>query len=220
MTLSDIKFQYNEKINSLNGRIERYEEMVKHYDKRIKEAEKKEVEDYSSLISAKKRYENKIKNMVHVRGYYKEFVDTADYLLQHLNDNDNSQLLVQYEHLENKLIATKTRIKKLEQLNFDKEEEIKNLKTIVELHESRLKNYREKNKEKNRKIKSLELEVGSLKTMAKTNKTNGEKRTQKRKLNREIQKLSAEIITLQDTNDFLERKNQQLEDYCNHLLSR
>ena len=29
-----------------------------------------------------------------------------------------------------------------------------------------------------------------------------------------------ENITLKDTNEYLERKVQQLEDYCNHLLNR
>ena len=41
-----------------------------------------------------------------------------------------------------------------------------------------------------------------------------------KKLKKDHKKLSAENQLLLDNNDFLEKKVQQLEDYCNHLLNR
>ena len=38
--------------------------------------------------------------------------------------------------------------------------------------------------------------------------------------NREIHRLNEELKMVTDTNDYLERKNQELQDYCNDLLNR
>jgi len=233
MSLSDIKFNYQEKIDNLNNRMEKYEDIIKSYDKKIRKAEKEENPNVSSLIRAKGQYEHKIENMGIVKQYYQEFVDTSDYLMNHLNDNESSQLIIKNGMLvdENELLLGKN--KELEQVIDDKNVELSRLKHKNISYEEKIKrknnlinDYKNKLNEAKDRIKAKDEAYSSLRDRKTKEKTKTVK-TIKKEDTQKVRKLNAENRMLKDSNDFLESKNemlerkiQQLEDYCNHLLNR
>lgn len=212
MTLSDIKFTYEDKINNLNNRMEKYEDIIKSYNKKIRRAEKEENPNVSSLIKARGQYEHKIENMGVVKEYYQEFVDTADYLLQNLNSNDVVLANMQYEHLERKNVKLHKEI-----------EELENRISIYEINNEKMKQKYEK------KIGRLEISVESRDDIIKRKKAqikNLRKDSIKKdsvsykKMEKELIKLYDENTYLKNVNEVLRKKNKRLVDYCNHLLNR
>lgn len=99
MTLSDIKFKYEDKIDSINNRVNKYQEIIQDYTLKIKKAQQEENPNVSSVVKAKKDYERRIDNMLQVKKYYQEFVDTADSLMQSINGNNVLIWKMKYENL-------------------------------------------------------------------------------------------------------------------------
>ena len=104
MSLGDIKFLYQEKIDKLNTRINKYYEIISNYDNTIKKAEKEETPNISAVIQSKIDYEHKIHNMKITKKYYQEFVDTSDYLMQFINKDKTYLLIKKNEDLQSQLI--------------------------------------------------------------------------------------------------------------------
>ena len=207
MTLSDIKFKYEEKIQNLDSRIERYQSIINDYDNTLQKAEKEENPNISSVLTSKKEYEHKIKNMLRVREYYQEFVDSADYLMQNLNNETQFKLISQNEVLRNRVEFLEQENDELREFLEEKNMELKRKGIQVDISKKKLRKLRENNRIV---LNNVKEENKSLKEGNKIVK----------KLKKDIKKLSDENTMLLDTNDFLERKCEKLEDYCNNLLNR
>lgn len=224
MTLSTIKFTYQDKIDKLNVRIGRYQEIIEDYNVRINEAEKEDNPNISSVLKSKKQYEHKIENMERVKAYYQEFVDTADYLLQNLNNYNNVLSNLKYEDLERRNKELQEELEALETRVYVQNNELEQLGISHEVNKNKLKKQRSKMKEFNetkKLVKVLTNENEFLKErLKKVSKGSENSKKIKRDWYRERNKLIAENTSLRDTNDYLERRTQQLEDYCNHLSSR
>lgn len=224
MTLSAIKFNYQDKIDNINARIGRYQEIIGDYNVRIKRAEKEDNPNISSVIKSREQYEHKIQNMECVKEYYQEFIDTADYLLQNLNNHSVVMSNLKYEQLEQRNNGLHEEINILETKIYEQENELKKLEIDNETNKDIIKRQKIQIREQNRNqkmIKLLEEENEFLKSqLKKSNKNSSNVKKVKREWYSERKKLMDENITLKDTNEYLERKCQQLEDYCNHLLNR
>ena len=222
MTLSDIKFNYQEKIDNVNARIRRYQEIICDYNGKIKRAEQEDNPNISSVVKSKEQYEHKIQNMECVKAHYQEFVDTADYLLQNLNKNSNTLSNLKYEQLEKRNTELYDELDILETKNYEQKNEFEKMELKYEdkIEELKIKLETKDDIIKRKKIQIKQLRNKSVKDTPNSSKT-------KKGLLFENKKLVNEIVSLKDTNDFLETKNEmlgrkveQLEDYCNHLLNR
>jgi len=211
MTLADIKFNYQEKIDKVNIRINKYNEIIEKYTIKIKEAEKEENPNISSVIKAKKQYEHKIENMKTVKSYYQEFVDTSDYLLQNLNNEEQFLLIAKNNQLEKENEDLLIKIKNLERLLEDEQEISKNKGILFDLEKIKVKQLREKH---SAKMDNLRI------THSEKEKHQREKINSLKKYKHQVKKLTEENKMLNDTNEFLEKRIKRLEDYCNDLLSR
>ena len=200
MTLSDIKFKYLDKIQNVDNRIDKYQSIILNYNKTIEKAENEETQNISSVLHAKSDYEKRIENMYTVKEYYQEFVKTADYLMQNLNKEKSLQLILKNEQLSEENEMLKKEKKRLEVLLDEAKRDVEIQKMLKEYEEDKFKALKETGNQNMKKVKD---ENNSLKKLKKDNK-----------------KLSAEIQMLLDTNDFLKRKCQNLEEYCNDLLNR
>lgn len=207
MTLSDIKFNYQEKIDKVNARIERYQKIIGDYNVRIRIAEKEDNPNISSVIKSKKQYEHKIQNMECVKEYYQEFIDTADYLMQNLNNEESFQLISKNEQLIKQNETLKEEIMELEQLLEDKTKELQMQEIQNSVNNKKLKRLRE-----NKKL--------ALNKVKEENKLLKDKNKSVKQLKSDNKKLSAENQMLLDTNEFLENKCANLQEYCNDLLNR
>ena len=225
MSLSDIKFKYLDKIQTIDNRIERYNSIIEDYDKRIKRAEKEEKQNISSVLKAKSDYVKRIENLSLIKADYQEFVDTSDKLIQNINKDGYSLLNLKYEQLMDK-----------NQSLIDDNEE---LKTLLDNKENDLKRYKTANENNKRKLmklkKDYEKRMGEInnyksRIIAKDSAYSS-LRDKKSQGKTEIRKLSIKNKQLQSTNEFLESRNevlerrvQELEDYCNYqkdlLLNR
>ena len=215
MSLSDIKFKYQSKIDNIHIRRNKYYEIIQDYTKQIKKAEKEENPNINSVISAKEQYESKLKNMAIVEKVYQEFVDTADYLMQNLNDKESFQLILKNEQLEeqNQLLLDEN--KRLESIIEDNKEELKLEKIKHDLDKSKLKESRQ-----NRKDTIERITTKTNDKLLKLEKNNSSLKKDSKTLKKENKKLLIENQTLKDENEYLDNKVKTLEDYCNHLLSR
>ena len=207
MTLSDIKFNYQEKIDKVNARIERYQKIIGDYNVRIRIAEKEDNPNISSVIKSKKQYEHKIQNMGCVKEYYQEFIDTADYLMQNLNNEESFQLISKNEQLIKENETLKEEIMELEQLLEDKTKELQMQEIQNSVNNKKLKRLRE-----NKKL--------ALNKVKEENKLLKDKNKSVKQLKSDNKKLSAKNQMLLDTNEFLENKCANLQEYCNDLLNR
>ena len=207
MTLSDIKFNYQEKIDKVNARIERYQKIIGDYNVRIRIAEKEDNPNISSVIKSKKQYEHKIQNMGCVKEYYQEFIDTADYLMQNLNNEESFQLISKNEQLIKQNETLKEEIMELEQLLEDKTKELQMQEIQNSVNNKKLKRLRE-----NKKL--------ALNKVKEENKLLKDKNKSVKQLKSDNKKLSAKNQMLLDTNEFLENKCANLQEYCNDLLNR
>ena len=214
MSLSDIKFKYLDKIDNVNARISRYEEIIQGYSSRIEQAEKEENPNISSMIKAREQYEHKIENMLCVIDFYKEFVETADYLMQNLNNHSTVISNLKYEDLQKRNDQLQDEVEVLENRLYSLNVELDKLKISDELDKTRIKKQRNEIrelKESKKMIKVLEDENEFLKQqLKKSNKESANAKKVKRDWYLERKKLMGENITLKDTNDYLERRTQQL----------
>ena len=222
MDLSTIKFNYQSKIDKLNVRINRYQEIIEDYTVRINEAEKEDNPNISSVIKSKESYEHKIENMKQVKQYYQEFVNTADYLLQNLNNFDGVLEHSKIDHLEKENNQLKNNIAELEELTLSQSMKLKNFEIIESMDNNKIRKLRDTIKELRQENRDNSKIIKDLRDV-----TKGKESSKLRKANNKVRKLSAENEMLISTNDFLEKKNSKLErrikdldDYCNHLLSR
>lgn len=219
MYLSEIKFEYQEKIDNINHRIDTYEQIIKKYEVKIKKAQKEEKPRISSVNKAKEDYTRKIKRMVIIRKYYQEFVDTADYLLQHLNNNKNSLLFMKIEQLKKQNKQLVDEIDTTKKLLDDHKDQVEKLmRTNDKNTDSILK--------KDIKIKKQQKKIDEQNNIIVTQKVKGISLRDRNKLNSKIdclkdekKNLERKIQSLQEDNNDLQRKNIMLEEYCNTLLS-
>lgn len=234
--LSDIKFNYLDKIENIDNRIVKYQGIVEDYDKIIMRAEKEDNPNISSVLKSKANYEKKIENMCFVKEYYQEFVDTSDYLMNHLNDSESSQLIVKNDELSNENHLLLERNKELEQVIDEKNYELSRLKHKTLSYEEKIKKRNEKIKdykikldEAKGRLKAKDEAYSSLrdrlseektktKTVMKTVKIENKKEI--KQLASENKRLSVENRQLKDDNRRFECKCQRLEEYCTDLLNR
>lgn len=236
MSLGEIKYCYQEKIDNLNTRINRYNEIITDYENKINRAEKEENPNISSVIKSKMGYEHKIRNMECVKEYYQEFVDTSDYLMQFLNENETHLLLRKNEDLTNQLnklqqdydYLVNSTVETSNQINLltEKISRLSSENTYLKANLEYYKPYYSDAIQLEEQIEELQLKIHDLglsndvaikknknliATIKDLNKQLNNK-SRKKSCN-EIEKQNKEIIELK-------RRNEQLEDYCNHLLSR
>lgn len=242
MTLSDVKFYYEDKVQNINMRIEQYKDFIKDYKERIKIAQEKEV-DYSSLTKMKNQYEKKIKNMKIVRTYYQEFIDTADYLMQSINTNDALIWKMKYDNVVKEYNNLKSYYSTIEkdvedydiktqglilQSNRLKGEDKRNKYTIRALN---AENKRLKEKIKKYQIEDVDAlkdEIEVLKAERKNayhyiKKTEDKAimlKKKKKALDKKEKDLNLSHKKLLEEYHALEAKYKRIEDYCNVLLSR
>ena len=227
MSLSDIKFKYIGKIQNIDDRIQKYGDFVRDYDEKIKTAKEKEIENISSISNLKSNYEKKIVNMKKVREYYQEFVDTSDYLMQNINSKEMPLLKSKCEQLESENHSLSDKINELEILLDDTKVSLEKYKKSNENNKSKLFNLKNDYNKRMEEIKEYKLRMkakdeaySSLRDRKRKEKIKTATKYVEKSANKRIRKLSAENQMLKDTNDFLERKNQELQDYCNDLLNR
>lgn len=208
MSLSDIKFDYLDKIENINKRIDRYSEIIDDYDDIITVAKNEENPNISSVLNSKSSYEKKIKHLINVKEYYQEFVETSDYLLQNLNKEQTHLLISQNQELLRSNDNLKKDMQYLEQLLSDKEEDLKNLKIRNDLDKIKIKDLRKKY---NDKINSITIKnAASLKKLRDENKS-------LKKLKKDVRRLSAQLQMEIDTKDFLESENVKLNEKISNL---
>ena len=239
MGLGDIRYNYQEKIDNLDNRITRYKEIITDYETKINKAEKEENPNISSVIKSKSNYERKIHNMESVKGYYQEFVDTSDYLMQFLNENDSHMLLRRNEDLSNQLEDLQ---KKYDLLTDYVEEHSKQVNSLTgKLHRLSIENtslkanvdyykpYYNESIQLEEQIEELQMKIHDLKlfnevTTKKNKNLLAKIKELEKKLNRYVKKKSQKNLNELEKQskelDELKRRNKMLEDYCNHLLSR
>ncbi len=227
VSLSDIKFKYIGKIQNIDDRIQKYGDFVRDYDEKIKTAKEKEIENISSISNLKSNYEKKIVNMKKVREYYQEFVDTSDYLMQNINSKEMPLLKSKCEQLESENHSLSDKINELEILLDDTKVSLEKYKKSNENNKSKLFNLKNDYNKRMEEIKEYKLRMkakdeaySSLRDRKRKEKIKTATKYVEKSANKRIRKLSAENQMLKDTNDFLERKNQELQDYCNDLLNR
>jgi len=214
MTLSDIKFEYQEKINKINKRIDKYSDIIMDYTKTIEKAGKEETPNISSVLKSKTDYERKIKNMQNVKSYYQQFVDTADYLMQDINNEQSLQLLQQNEHLTKKIEFLQNKNDELEYDLKTKNTVLCRKNTSIESKKIKIKELKAKHSDMildyQKKIKNLNEELIKLNNVKKENKS----------LKKENKKIYASNEKLYDKLNVIERKNENLEQYCTSLLNK
>lgn len=241
MSLGDINFIYKEKIDNLNNRMDRYNGIIKDYENTIKKAEKEENPNVSSVVKSKEDYENKIRNMECVKEYYQEFVDTSDYLMQYLNENETHLLIRKNEDLTNQLNELQqdydyfvnsvdehsnhinsltAKVRKLSNENTRLKADLKYYKPYYS-NSIEFESYIE---ELQTKIHDLEL---SKKGMVRKNMhlidTIEDLNNKIESLDNKLKSYEKNFNELEIQNheiDELQRQYKVLEDYCNHLLSR
>ena len=160
MSLSDIKFHYQDKINNINLRIEKYEDIIEKYTIRIEKAEKEEETNLSSIVKSKQQYEQKIKNLLIIKKYCQEFVENADYLLQNLNGNEVVLSNLKHEELEEANENLYKEICELEEKIRERDTKIKMINAKNEVNKDRIKKQKLQIKElkENKNIKLLKKE--------------------------------------------------------------
>ena len=241
MSLGDINFIYSEKIDNLNNRMARYNEIIKDYETKIKKAEKEENPNISSVIKSKEDYENKIRNMEVVKEYYQEFVDTSDYLMQYINENETHLLIRKNEDLTNQLDKLQQDYDYLVNSIDEYSNQVNSLTAEVRKlsnENTRLKadlkyykpyyresiEFEEYIEELQTKIHDLELSnnvawkknrnlIATINDLNTTIENQNDKIKSLVKNSLKSEKQNAEL-------DKLKKKNEELVDYCNHLLSR
>lgn len=223
MSLGDIKFLYQEKIDKLNTRINRYCEIISDYDDAIKRAEKEEVPNISAVVQSKLDYEHKIRNMKTTKKYYQEFVDTSDYLMQFINKDKTYLLIRENEDLQSQLIDLQNKYdyfinamdKDSDNISslYGKISRLSSHNTYLESMIAYYKRRCEDVDEMAETIVDLKTQVHDLKTL------NDTAVSKNKKLIKTVKRLNKDNESLQ-TIQRLENRVQQLEDYCNHLLSR
>ena len=228
MSLSDIKYIYQDKIDNVDARIDRYNGIIQNYDIKIKRAENEETPNISSVLKAKADYEHKIKNMECVREYYQEFVDTADYLMQFINNNNSHLLIREKEDLQNQLDDLQKKYDYLVASIEGNSNQINSLTgKLARLTSSNnslkanVKYYKERYLEAiqlETVVEELECKISDLKLF---NDVATKKNKNLLKINKRLHKqLDEDSIEEEKLIQQLRQRNQQLEDYCNHLLSR
>lgn len=238
MSLGDIHYKYQVKIDNLNNRITRYNEIINDYENKINKAEKKENPNISSVINSKLDYEHKIQNMECVKEYYQEFVDTSEYLMQFLNENEthllirkNEDLIKQldklqqdYDYLVNSIGENSNQVNSLTGKINRLSNENTRLKADLKYYKPYYRNsvqFEDYIEELQTKIRDLEqcnddVVKKNAKLVAMVEDLNEKLKSHKKtSLNNsdELKKQNKEL-------DELKRQNKVLEDYCNHLLSR